>query len=74
MPTNQLDATALREWARECASKADDPLVTADDRDRLVKMKDALLALAATQDWLDGQAASGQAARAPSALPPVIFL
>ena len=74
MPTNQLDATALRQWARECADKADDPLVTADDRDRLVKMKDALLALAATQDWLDGQTGFGKAARAPSALPPVIFL
>ena len=74
MPTNQLDATALRQWARECADKADAPLVTANDRDRLLKMKDALLALAATQDWLDGQAGFGKAARAPSALPPVIFL
>jgi len=74
MPTKELDATALRQWARECADRADAPRVTADDRDRLLKMKDALLALAATQDWLDGQAASGQAARTPSALPPGIFL
>ena len=74
MPTKELDATALREWARECADRADDPLVTANNRDRMLKMKDALLALAATQDWLDGQSSSAQAARAPSAQPPVIFL
>ena len=74
MPTNEFDAATLRQWAQECGVKADDALVTGSERDRLVKMKEALLVLAATQDWLDGRTRSAQAARASSAPPPVISL
>ena len=52
MPT---DAPLLRRWAMECAAKADDPKTAREDRERLLKMREALLQLAKTQDWLDGK-------------------
>ena len=52
MPT---EAPTLRRWAMECAAKADDPKTKPDQRERLLKMRDALLEVAKTQDWLDGK-------------------
>jgi hypothetical protein len=53
--TDQLDSAALRRWAIRCAAQADDPRTSGDERDRLLKMRSALLDLAFTQDWLEGQ-------------------
>jgi hypothetical protein len=52
MPT---EAPTLRRWAMECAAKADDPNTKPEERRRLLKMREALLDLAKTQDWLDGR-------------------
>ena len=52
MPT---EAPLLRRWAMECAAKADDPNTRPEERKRLLKMREALLDLAQTQDWLDGR-------------------
>ena len=52
MPT---EAATLRRWATECAAKADDPKMTPEERERLLKMREALLAVAKTQDWIDGR-------------------
>jgi hypothetical protein len=54
MPT---DAPLLRRWAMECAASAADPKIMAEDRKRLLKMREALLQLARTQDRLDGKKA-----------------
>ena len=52
MPT---EAPTLRRWAMECAAKADDPKTKPEQRERLLKMREALLEVARTQDWLDGK-------------------
>jgi hypothetical protein len=39
----------------ECAARANDPKTKPADRARLLKMREALLELAKTQDWLDGR-------------------
>jgi hypothetical protein len=54
--TNDMYSSAgLRRWAMQCASAADDPYATGDERDRLLTMRRALLELADAQDWLDGK-------------------
>jgi hypothetical protein len=55
MMPRQKDASELRRWAMQCAAQADDPRITGDERDRLLKMRTALLQLAETEDWLDGK-------------------
>ena len=52
MPT---EAPTLRQWAMKCAAQADNPKITPAERERLLKMRDALLDLANEQDWLDGR-------------------
>ena len=52
---DQADSATLRRWARQCASEADNPRASGDERERLLKMRTALLELADTKDWLDGQ-------------------
>jgi hypothetical protein len=52
--TDLDNAAMLRRWAMQCAAQADDPHATGDERDRLLKMRTALLELAQTQDWLEG--------------------
>jgi hypothetical protein len=47
----QTEAATLRRWAMQCAAVADDPAVKPEERERLLKMRTALLA----QDWLDGR-------------------
>jgi hypothetical protein len=54
MDTN-ISASDLRRWARQCDAQAADPRVSGDERERLLKMRDALLTLAENQDWLDGR-------------------
>jgi hypothetical protein len=53
--TDLDNAAMLRRWAMQCAAQADDPHATGDERDRLLKMRTALLELAQTQDWLEGE-------------------
>jgi hypothetical protein len=60
--TDRLDSATLRRWAMQCAAQASDPRTSGDDRDRLLKMRTALLDLAKTQDWLDGRPQAGTAA------------
>jgi hypothetical protein len=52
MPT---EAATLRRWAMECAAVADNPKTKPEERERLLKMRAALLELAEAQDWLDGR-------------------
>lgn len=51
-PTN---AAELRRLAMRCAAQADRADCSADERERLVKMREALLALASNADWLMGK-------------------
>jgi hypothetical protein len=53
--TDQMDASTLRRWAMQCADQADNPRASGDERDRLLRMREALLELAKTKDWLDGK-------------------
>jgi len=52
MPT---EAPTLRRWAMQCAARAEDPRTKPEERERLLKMREALLEVAKTQDWLDGK-------------------
>jgi hypothetical protein len=52
---DQANAALLRRWAMQCFAQANDPRASGEERDRLLKMRTALLDLAAQQDWLDGQ-------------------
>jgi hypothetical protein len=47
------NAAELRRWANRCAEDADS-IKEMDERERLLKMQRALLELADTRDWLDG--------------------
>jgi hypothetical protein len=49
----------FRLWAALCAAKAE-AAATPADRDRLLKMRDALLALADNEDWLHGRVAGSE--------------
>jgi hypothetical protein len=55
---DETQAAMLRRWAAECGDEADNPRNTPEQRERLLKMKAALLDLAITQDWLDGHPVS----------------
>jgi hypothetical protein len=44
----------LRRWARKCSTEASFS-GSKEERARLLKMRDALMSLAANQDWLNGQ-------------------
>jgi hypothetical protein len=55
------NADELRQWAASCAEKAERAVGVRAEHERLVTMRDALLALAETADWLDGRSRdSGQ--------------
>jgi hypothetical protein len=53
--TDMLSSADMRRWAMQCAAQADDPRISGDERERLLTMRTALLELAQTQDWLEGQ-------------------
>lgn len=50
-----LNAASLRRLAMECAAKASRQDCNSEERDRLEKMRESLLALAIDADWLDGK-------------------
>ena len=53
MNTN-MSATELRRWAAQCDARLKDPMATGEETERLIKMRDGLLAVAETQEWLEG--------------------
>jgi hypothetical protein len=54
MPDN-IQSAMLRQWATQCAAEADNPKISAEQRERLLKMRHALLEMAKTHDWLERQ-------------------
>jgi hypothetical protein len=60
MNTN-LSAEELRRWAAQCASRAKDPMTSGDEYERLVLMRDGLLAVAEQQEWLEGNSPARKA-------------
>ncbi|MDP2408937.1 MAG: hypothetical protein Q8M26_01490 [Pseudolabrys sp.] len=54
MNTN-MSADELRRWAAQCVTRMKDPLITGDEYERLIKMRDGLLAVAESQAWLEGE-------------------
>jgi hypothetical protein len=53
MNTN-ISAAELRRWAARCDAQAKDPMISGDEYERLVRMRDGLLAVAESQEWLAG--------------------
>ena len=45
----------LRRWAMQCIDQANDPRASGEERARLMRMREGLLALADNQDWLNGK-------------------
>lgn len=60
MNTN-LSAAELRHWAAQCDARAKDPLASGDEYERLLLMRDGLLAVAEQQEWLEGNLAAEKA-------------
>lgn len=60
MNTN-LSAAELRRWAAQCDARARDSLTSGDKYERLVKMRDGLLAVAEQQEWPEGNLATQKA-------------
>ena len=52
-----LNAAEMRRLAMECAARAGDATCSAEERERLLTMRESLLALAADADWLAGRTA-----------------
>ena len=50
-----LNAAELRRLAMECAAMADAAECAAEERERLLTMRESLLALADNADWLAGK-------------------
>jgi hypothetical protein len=50
-----LNAEELRQWAAHCAEKAARAADSRAERERLLQMRDALVALADGADWLSGR-------------------
>jgi hypothetical protein len=63
---DMLNAAELRRLAMECAARAGHPGCDAEERTRLLTMREALLDLAINADWLAGRA-TGDAMRKPAA-------
>ncbi len=53
MNTN-LSADELRRWAAQCDARAKDPMTSGDEYERLMLMRDGLLAVAGQLEWLEG--------------------
>ena len=50
-----VSSSNLRNWAQDCEMQSKKALTSGEERDRLLRMRDALLALAEEQDWLNGR-------------------
>lgn len=51
---DSTDAGYLRRWASKCLDQANVANISGEERARLMTMREALLVLADTQDWLSG--------------------
>lgn len=56
-------AVDLRRWAMECYAQANNPRASGEERDRLMRMRTGLLALAEQEDWLAGKPKNPSIAR-----------
>jgi hypothetical protein len=52
-----LNAAEMRRLAMRCAARACDVGLTAEERDRMRRMREGLLEVAASADWLAGRRA-----------------
>lgn len=52
-----LDAAELRRLAMQCGTDAESDGCSAEERSRLLKIREALLDLAQNADWLEGKVA-----------------
>jgi hypothetical protein len=53
--SDTLNAAEMRRLAMRCAARASDSGVSVDERERMLRMREGLLALAASADWLAGR-------------------
>jgi hypothetical protein len=53
MNTN-LSAAELRRWAAQCEARANDPMTSGAEYERLMRMRDGLLTVAQQREWLQG--------------------
>jgi hypothetical protein len=60
-----LNAAELRRRAMRCSARASDSDCMADERDRLLTIREALLSLADNADWLIGRPAKVAPSRPP---------
>jgi len=52
---NTLDAAEMRRLAMRCSARAADTALSLDERERMLRMREGLLAVAASADWLAGR-------------------
>lgn len=50
-----LNAVEMRRLAMQCAARAYDSTCQPEERERMLRMRESLLALAVNADWLDGR-------------------
>jgi hypothetical protein len=50
-----LNAAEMRRLAMQCAARAEDTGMSADERARMLRMREGLLEIAASADWLAGR-------------------
>ncbi|HWE78239.1 MAG TPA: hypothetical protein VG270_06890 [Pseudolabrys sp.] len=50
-----LNAVEMRRLAMECAARAYDSTCKAEERERMLRMREGLLSLAVNADWLAGR-------------------
>ena len=52
--SDTLNAAEMRRLAMECGARASDSRCKPDERERMLRMREGLLALAVNADWLAG--------------------
>ena len=50
-----LNAAEMRRLAMQCAARAQEANVTAEERERMLRMREGLLEVATCADWLSGR-------------------
>lgn len=50
-----LNAAEMRRLAMQCAARASDGALSAEEREQMLRMRDGLLEVAANADWLAGR-------------------
>ena len=53
--SDTLNAAEMRRLAMECGARASDARCKPDERERMLRMREGLLALAVNADWLAGR-------------------